>query len=396
MSGPIQSRREPSPRVSLALFLQVLVFLLAMGQSAQGRAHTIPATNAGTVSSAALRSASVPSSAAPFAKKVVPPKRHLRRPASIVDPTRDDIPDFDDPLVRSSSAEALGHRDGAVVAVDPNTGRILSAVNQRLVFSEGFIPCSTIKPVIAIAALEEGVINRDTMLKVSRRHYMNLTEALAHSNNSFFESLGSQMGFEKVSSWARQMGLGELAGRNILEEHPGTLPAEPPERGGVARMSSFGEGIEITPLQLAAVATALANGGTLYYLQYPRTEQERHDFAPQIKRKLEIASLVPDIREGMLAAVLYGTARHSYDPDGEQILGKTGSCSEQGTRIGWFVSYLNQQHPRLVVVVLLRGYRHRVNGPAASEIAGKIYHRLHEQNFFSGAAESRADGLSDR
>ncbi len=360
-----------SPRTCAALLL-----LVALALPAPSRATPVAKKGGAATHPAAI------------VKRGVVSNHRGRKAIPAVDPTKDDIPEFDDPQVRTSAVEALGHRDGAVLAVDPNTGRILSAVNQRLVFSSGFIPCSTIKPVIAVAALEEGVINRDTMLKVSRRHYMNLTEALAHSNNAFFESLGSQMGFDTVSRYARQMGLGELAGRNILEEHPGTLPPQPPEHGGVARMSSFGEGIEITPLQLAALATTLANGGTMYYLQYPRTEQERHDFAPQVKRKLEIASLAPDIREGMLAAVLYGTARHSYDPEGEQILGKTGSCSEQGTRIGWFVSYMNQQHPRLVVVVLLRGYRHRVNGPEASGIAGKIYHRLREQNFFSGAGST--------
>jgi penicillin-binding protein 2 len=382
MPGPLRSRRASSLWDLPARTFVALLLLLALSLPAQGRTHRI----ASKTGPAAL------------AKTVVPPKHHARKPIPLIDPTRDDIPEFDDAVVRASAVESLGRRDGAVLAVDPNTGRILAAVNQRLVFSSGFIPCSTIKPVIAVAALEEGVINRDTMLMVSRRHYMNLTEALAHSNNAFFESLGSQMGFEKVSNWARQMGLGELAGRNILEEHPGTLPAKPPEHGGVARMSSFGEGIEITPLQLAAVATTLANGGTLYYLQYPRTEQERRDFMPQVKRKLDIASLVPDIREGMLAAVLYGTARHSYDPDGEQVLGKTGSCSEQGTRIGWFVSYLNQRNPRLVIVVLLRGYRHRVNGPAASEVAGKIYQRLRQQNFFSGpaATQIRAEGVFGR
>ncbi len=312
-------------------------------------------------------------------------KRHARKPRRQVDPTKNDIAEFDDQVVRAAAIEALGHRDGAVLAVDPNTGRILAAVNQPLVFSEGFRPCSTIKPVIAVAALREGVINRDSMLKVAPRRYMNLTEAMAHSNNRFFETLGSQMGFETVSTYARKLGLGELAGRDIFEEHPGAFPTEPPERGGVARMSSFGEGIEITPLQLAAVASAVANGGTIYYLQYPRNEEERRSFAPLVKRKLEIESLLPDVREGMLAAVLYGTARQGYDRNGDQILGKTGSCSDQGTRIGWFVSYLNQQNPRLVLVVLLRGYRRRVNGPAASEIAGRIYHRLHEQNFFSSA-----------
>ena len=349
--------------------VSLLMLLLGLGLTAQARTH---------------RTSSRRHPVRHVSKRFAA-SRYSRRLGPEVDPAKDDISEYDDAVLRASAIEALGHRDGAVLAVDPNTGRILTAVNQKLVFSSGFIPCSTIKPVIAMAALEEGVINRDSMLKVSRSHYMNLTEALAHSNNAFFESLGSQMGFSTVARYAKQLGLGELAGRNILEEHPGTLPHLPPEHGGVARMSSFGEGIEITPLQLAAVATTLANGGTLYYLQYPRSTQERRDFAPLVKRKLEIASLLPDIREGMLAAVLYGTAKHSYDPDGEQILGKTGTCSEQGTRIGWFYSYLNAQHPRLVVVVLLRGYRHRVSGPAASEIAGRIYHRLREQNFFSGA-----------
>lgn len=390
MPGPTRSP-EPPRRLGTSARAFLVLMLVGLCLPAHGRTHRAALKSHAKAKGAATASARA-------AKTAVVPRRHARKPLAIIDPTKEDIPEFDDPVVRASAVESLGHRDGAVLAVDPNNGRILAAVNQPLVFSSGFIPCSTIKPVIAVAALEEGVINRDTMLKVSRRHYMNLTEALAHSNNAFFESLGNQMGFDTVSRWARQMGLGELAGRNILEEHPGTLPPGPPQRGGVARMSSFGEGIEITPLQLAAVATTLANGGTLYYLQYPRSEQERRDFAPQVKRKLEIASLLPDIREGMLAAVLYGTARHSYDPDGEQILGKTGTCSEQGTRIGWFFSYLNQRHPRLVVVVLLRGYRHRVNGPAASEVAGKIYHRLHEQNFFSGAAAAqiRADGASGR
>ncbi len=350
--------------------LAVLMLLLALGLPAQGRTHGI---------------ASKSSPPAPASKRVVVTPRHTRKPVPLVDPAKDDIADFDDAVVRASAVEALGHRDGAVVAVDPNSGRILAAVNQRLIFSSGFIPCSTIKPVIAVAALQEGLINRDTMLKIAPRRYMNLTEALAHSNNKFFESLGSQMGFDTVARYARQMGLGELAGRNIFEEHPGVLPEGPPQRGGVARMSSFGEGIEITPLQLAVLGSTLANGGTIYYLQYPRSEQERREFAPVVKRKLEIESYLPDLREGMLAAVLYGTARHSFDRDGQQVLGKTGSCSEQGTRLGWFVSYADQRNPRLVLVVLLRGYRHRVNGSSASDIAGRIYHRLHEQNFFSDA-----------
>jgi len=305
---------------------------------------------------------------------------HRKRPV-LPDPTKNDVVAYDDPVIRESAVEALGHEDGGVVVVDPNTGRILSAVNQPLVFGADYIPCSTIKPVIAVAALDQGILTRDSMLKVSRRRYMNLTEALAHSNNTFFESLGSQMGFDTVTKWARQFGLGETVGRDIPLERAGAVPDTPPERGGVARMSSFGEGFKITPLQLAGVASTLANGGTLYYLQYPRTEEDLKNFSPLVHRKLEVEHLLPDVREGMLAAVLYGTAKRAFDPGGDEILGKTGTCSDDGRRLGWYASYSNPEHPRLVVVVLLRGYRHRINGPTASGVAGKIYRRLHTLNY---------------
>ena len=312
---------------------------------------------------------------------------HRRRPV-LIDPTKDDVSTFDDPVIRETAVEALGHEDGGVVIVDPNSGRILTAVNQPLVFGADYIPCSTIKPVIAVAALNEGILTRDSMLKVSRRRYMNLTEALAHSNNTFFESLGSQMGFDKVTKYAREFGLGETVGRDIPQERAGEVPDSPPERGGVARMSSFGEGFRITPLQLAGVASTLANGGTLYYFQYPHTDEERRNFAPLVHRKLEVEHLLPDVREGMLAAVLYGTARRAFDPGGDEVLGKTGTCSEDGRRLGWYASYSNPEHPRLVVVVLLRGYRHRINGPTASGVAGKIYRRLHALNYLAPAVVS--------
>jgi penicillin-binding protein 2 len=269
------------------------------------------------------------------------------------------------------------------VAIDPNSGRVLSIVNQKLAFSAGFIPCSTIKPVIAVAALEESVIRRDTMIQVGNRSYMNLVEALARSNNNFFEELGRRMGFDTVAKYARLMGLGELAGYNLPEEQPGAVPTEPPRNGGVARMSSFGEGIQMTPLQLASLVSTLANGGTMYYLQYPRTEEEKDSFEPRIKRRLDIESLLPDIRDGMLAAVLYGTARRSYSGEGEQPLGKTGTCSDSASRIGWFVSYADQENPKIVVAVLVRGFTNSISGPFAAQIAGRMYHRLYEENYFA-------------
>jgi len=315
------------------------------------------------------------------------PSRIMRGVPTYADSAADDTVEYDDPVVRDAAVSALGRYNGSVVAIDPNTGRLLAVVNQKLAFSDGFIPCSTIKPVIGLAALEQNVITRDTMLRVSRRSYMNLTEAMAHSNNPFFEELGRRMGFSTVQRFARLVGLGELAGYNIPEEHPGALPLEPPRRGGVARMSSFGEGIQITPLQLGALAAALANGGTLYYLQYPRTEDERQSFMPRVKRKLNIEPLLPELREGMLAAVLYGTGRSSYDPDGDLALGKTGTCSDTKSRLGWFVSYTDWMRPRIVLVVLLRGNSRRVKGGTAAEVAGRMYRYLHARNYFARNVE---------
>lgn len=332
--------------------------------------------------------------------------RASRRPAryhggvpTFADSVSSDDSTYDDPIVRAAAVSALGRYNGSVVAVDPNTGRILTIVNQKLAFGEGYIPCSTIKPTIALAALEENVINRDTMIKVSRRKYMNLTEAMAHSNNVFFEELGRRMGFDTVSRYARLLGLGELAGYNLPEEHPGSFPMAAPSYGGVARMSSFGEGIQITPLQLASLTAAFANGGTLYYLQYPRTPEEVENFQPRVKRDLNIAPILPEIREGMLAAVLYGTGKSSYDRGGDEMpLGKTGTCDDHTnpSRIGWFLTYADESHPKIALAVLLRGNTRRVKGPTAAEVAGRIYRRLREVNYFATIHTRAVETVSGR
>jgi cell division protein FtsI/penicillin-binding protein 2 len=213
---------------------------------------------------------------------------------------------------------------------------------------------------------------------------MNLTMALAHSNNAYFESLGRSLGFEKVAYYAHEYGLGELAGYDIAGEQPGTYPEEviPAKLGGVGKMCSFGEGISMTPLQLGAMVAAIANGGTLYYLQHPTTAAEVANFEPRVKRQLDIAPLVPEISDGMMGAVQYGTARSlRLNFSEEEILGKTGTCSRAGTRFGWFASYANTSFGRVVVVVFLQGGR-ATFGPKAAEIAGHMYRNLYDHNFF--------------
>jgi penicillin-binding protein 2 len=307
-----------------------------------------------------------------------------------------DVTAGEDPIVRAAAVDALGNMNGTVVAIEPTSGRILAMVNQKLALSSGAQPCSTIKLSVALAALSENLVTKDTAIALSRRHRLNLTEALAHSNNGYFEALGRRLGFAKVSFYAHQFGLGELAGYNIPDEQLGRYPkAEIDAKlGGVGKMCSFGEGISMTPLQLGALVSAISNDGTLYYLQHPTSPDEVANFQPRVKRHLDIGAVIPEISDGMAGAVQYGTARSlRVNFNEEEVLGKTGTCSRNGTRFGWFASYANTNVGRIVLVVFLQGGR-PTYGPKAAEITGLIYRNLYDHSFFTAKSPTLPEPTS--
>jgi cell division protein FtsI/penicillin-binding protein 2 len=304
-----------------------------------------------------------------------------------------DITTGEDPVVRQAAIDALGDLNGTAVVIDPSNGRILAMVNQKLALSPGAEPCSTIKITVAMAALSEGLVTRDTMVKLDGFR-MNMTQALAHSNNLYFEELGRELGFERVRHYATEFGLGELAGYNIPGEQLGEYPdqAIPAAEGGVGRMCSFGQGVSLTPLQLGAYAAALANGGTLYYLQHPTTPEQIANFQPKVKRTLDIAKYVPEMQDGMAGAVEYGTARslrasfHDFP-----VFGKTGTCSNDGAHLGWFASFADSPKGPLVTVFFLQGAR-GFSGPHAAELTGVFYKNLAERDYFGNRnEEARSD-----
>src|SRR6202034_758585 len=282
--------------------------------------------------------------------------------------TAGDNTEGEDPVVRQAAIDALGNMNGTVVAIEPTSGRVLAMVNQKLALSSGAQPCSTIKLSVALSALSEGGVSKETPVSLGGSYRMNLTTALAHSNNAYFEAVGRKLGFEKVAYYAHQYGLGELAGYDIPGEQLGTYPDEviPQKLGGVGKTCSFGEGISMTPLQLGAMVSAIANGGTLYYLQHPTTPEEVASFEPHVKRTLDIARYIPDLQDGMAGAVEYGTARSLRVNFHElPVFGKTGTCSDKGTRFGWFASFSDSPQGSLVTVFFLEGGR-PVFGPRAA------------------------------
>ncbi|HET9099826.1 MAG TPA: penicillin-binding transpeptidase domain-containing protein [Acidobacteriaceae bacterium] len=310
------------------------------------------------------------------------------------DQTAGDITAGEDPVVRQAAVSALGDMNGTVVVIDPNNGRILTMVNHHLALSSGAEPCSTIKLSVALAALEEGIVTANTPVNLGGRYHMTLTDALAHSNNLYFETVGRRLGFERVKYYANMFGLGELAGYNMPGEQLGVYPSHvlPESKGGVGRMCSFGERVSVTPLQLGALISAIANGGTLYYLQHPETPVEVANFHPRVKRELNIGPLLPSMSVGMTDVVKFGTGRSVLANFKEfPVLGKTGTCSDNGTRFGWFGSYANTPYGRLVAVFFLEGGR-PTYGPKAAELAGIFYHNLQEQNYYTTMAPPQPNG----
>lgn len=301
---------------------------------------------------------------------------------TFADSTDGDRIDGEDLVVRRAAVDALGQYNGSVVVVDPADGRVLTMVNQKVALSSGFQPCSTVKVSVALAGLSEHAISPTERVRLPGGQKMDMTYALAHSINLYFATLGEKLGFEKVAYYAHMFGYGEKAGLNIEGEQPGHYPSEPPANGGVGMLTSFGEEIQQTPLQLAALMSAIANGGTLYYLQYPTNQTDVQNFVPRVKRHLDIEKLIPEIEPGMRGAVEFGTAQRARD-DGP-IAGKTGTCTNEHTHLGWFGSFNEIGNRKLVVVVLLTGGKPSI-GPMAAGIAGDVYRRLGEQNYFASS-----------
>src|SRR5260370_27847492 len=276
----------------------------------------------------------------------------------------------EDPEVRRVAVNALGNHAGTVVVMDPLTGRIYSVVNQEWALRRGFNRCSTIKLVTGVAGLAEKVIPPVDVSSISDGYRTDLTSALAHSDNPYFEQVGSRIGFDKMINYARELGLGEKTGANFSFEFPGRLPEQKP--GFVQRrMFSYADGFEVTPLQLGTLVSAMANGGRLLVPQTPRTAKEHHKFSVKVRRQLDIGNdvwqrMVP----GMVGSVNYRSGRRAYDA-AQTVAGKTGTCIGQAGWGGLFTSYGPLGNPRLAVLPLSPGTHAHTHLPPA--LAGEIY-----------------------
>jgi SpoIID/LytB domain protein len=316
-----------------------------------------------------------------------------------------------DAALQDAAKAALANRDGTVIVMDPQTGRIRAIVNSDGAYSQAMMPGSAIKPFTALAALRAGLIDEDSrnvcpgrftglnfsLPCVHADHLppFNPSQAIAYSCNYYFATLGQRLGRDNLVATLREFDFGQPTGFSVSEAAGVVRPCE---MGGSARVvqgaeanhtgiqidcsahEAIGESanLQVTPIQLLTAYAALVNGGHLYE---PRIAPAA-DYAPVERTRINIADEHRTIiSEGMAGAVRYGTARTAkLDALPLTIIGKTGTANPpKGFRTnGWFIGFaapfsskreMDSTQIDLAVLVLLP----RAHGSQAAELARPIF-----------------------
>jgi SpoIID/LytB domain protein len=318
-----------------------------------------------------------------------------RERARVVAPPGEDEADA---VLQRAAQSALGGREGVVLVMDAQTGRVRAAVNQRAAFEEATPPGSAVKPFTMLAALRAGSLNEATRV-ACRRHFkqddfkitcshpryesaFGPAQALANSCNYFFATAARALDPDAYARTLVSFGFGEQT-RGVSErESAGQLPRG---RAGVAEMLGDSEGLRVTPAQLITAYAALFNGGRLLAPRRARAE----GFEPSERARVEIEPAHRSlILAGMRGAVAYGTAaRAGLATLPLYVFGKTGTSTplDDWRAQGWFVGFAagdNRQDEtrapadaappegvRLAVLVFLK----RSRGAEAAELARPVF-----------------------
>lgn len=281
-----------------------------------------------------------------------------------------DLTEGEDLKVRAAAIKALGSHAGSVVVMEAQTGKVLTIVNQDWAVRNSIRPCSTIKLVTGTAGLNEGVISKEDGSIRNTATRRNLDDAIAFSDNAYFQRAGAQLGNQKLVEYGKKLGLGEPTGINLDGETPGRLPYT----NNNARIYSHGDDTEVSTIQLAVMAAAITNGGHRVLPRIPRNEIDNAKFQTFYRAEVPVpAQNMRRVIPGMMGAAEYGTARRGMD-QGLGVAGKTGSCIDKGSWVGLFASVAPIEQPKYAVAVITRGARER--GRAAAAVAAQIYSAL--------------------
>jgi penicillin-binding protein 2 len=350
--------------------------------------------------------------------------------------------------VQAAAEEAFQDKNGALVAMDPNTGRILAMVSkpsfdprvfarnitpeewkslvenpfhplQNKTIQGQYPPGSVFKIVTAIAGLESGLITPETQFtctgvfpygnrgfrcaKEGGHGTLSLHRAIAESCDIYFYQAGLKVGVDLIAHYAHELGLGHATGIPLPHEKPGIIPSTSWKRkrfgqpwySGETLSIAIGQGyVNATPLQLAMLITAVANGQRIFL---PQIVQRVEDiFGKTLKEYPPVEMRKGTISEKTLQIVREGLRGAVNEPHGTgwaaalkeiQVAGKTGTAQvihmEKNFRKGdmnrmpvkvrdhaWFVAYAPFEDPKISIAVLVEhgGF----GGVAAAPIAKKV------------------------
>lgn len=372
-----------------------------------------------------------------------------------------------DRKLQQTAYEALQGKEGTIVVLDVHSGAILAMASTPAfdpnVFARGikgdewralikdrlrplsnraiqgqYPPGSTFKVVMAIAGLEEEAIQPDTKIfdpgffpfgnrnfrdwKKEGHGSVDLHKSLVESCDVYYYTLGTRLGIDKIAKWSRAFGLGEKSGALLDDEKSGLVPDtewkrkryRQPWYPGETPSVAIGQGyLTVTPLQLANMMAAVANGGTLYRPRLvSRVEsiegQRVYEQGPEVIRTIELKPETLNRVRNALADVVQGaagTGKAARSPI-IALAGKTGTAqvvemkgaylkSEQLTYFNrdhaWFVSYAPLNKPEIAIAVLVEHGGH--GGEAAAPMAKKVAEKYAEmKNSSPTQQEARAEG----
>ncbi|MEP6788323.1 MAG: penicillin-binding transpeptidase domain-containing protein, partial [Acidobacteriota bacterium] len=218
---------------------------------------------------------------------------------------QNDKTDGEDLYVRQAAVNALSGHAGSVVVMEAQTGKVLTIVNQDWAIRSSIKPCSTIKLVTGVAGLNEGVINKEDGSIRNTPSRRDLDDAIAFSDNGYFQRVGGNVGNAKMIEYAKKLGLGEPTGLNADGESAGKLAFG----NNNARIYSHGDDFEVTGLQLAVLVSEITNGGNRVIPRVPRNTIEKTKFQTFYRAKLDLPQAnVRRMIPGMMGAAAYGTA----------------------------------------------------------------------------------------
>lgn len=303
-----------------------------------------------------------------------------------------------DEVLQRAAQRALGGREGVVLVLDAQTGRVRASVGGRNAFEEASPPGSAVKPFTMLTALRAGKLDAETRISC-RHHYeqegfkincshpryrtaFGPVEALANSCNYYFARTAETLDADSYARTLREFGFGARTNASDARESAGLLPRE---AARVPEMLGESEQLRVTPAQLATAYAALFNGGLLLAPRQARAE----GFTPEVRARVEVEPAHRALLlAGMRGAVAYGTAaRAGLATLPVYVFGKTGTSTPQnGWRAqGWFVGFaagraaqsegdakvedVPADELRLTVLVFLK----RSRGAEAAEAARPIF-----------------------